>query len=54
MYGERYGGGGGGGPELSWTAGGGGSELYELDGPMAAEVVVDVDWAMRPWLLFSP
>ena len=34
VYGERYGGGGGGGPELSWTAGGGGSELYELDGPM--------------------
>ena len=31
-YGERYGGGGGGGPELSWTAGGGGSELYELGG----------------------
>ena len=34
VYGERYGGGGGGGPELSWTAGGGGSKLYELDGPM--------------------
>ena len=46
VYGERYGGGGGGGPELSWTAGGGGSELYELGGP--AELAVDVDWAMRP------
>ena len=34
MYGGGYGEGGGGGPELSWTAGGGGSELNELDGPM--------------------
>ena len=35
-----------GGTELSWTAGRGGSELYELGGP--AELAVDVDWAMRP------